>query len=109
MKRITIPLLNNPVFFYSGKNEWLKYKKDCIEDNLNRNCLDDPCPEHREAGRCFAGRIWVKDLKCLPTIIHELSHLTDNVLEYRKINDTETRACVYTFLYEQAIKWSKQK
>lgn len=103
IKRFTIPLIEKNFFIYSGKDEWERFRKITIKEGADEE-LTSPCPK-KGSGRCFRGHIWVFTLKDKRILIHELSHLLDDIMLTVGSEDTEFRAYLTEWIMFKVLEW----
>ena len=102
MKRYTIPLICKTFTVYSGDEEWQKFRAITIKEGADEP-EKEKCPP-KGSGRCFAGYVWVHDLKDKKILIHELSHLIDDVMLTIGSHDTEFRAYITEWIFYTCLK-----
>lgn len=72
--------------------------------------VETPAMSKQIQGRTYGGIVWVRNFECIPFLVHEVIHATDNWMEDIGIsNDTEVRAYVVQQLIETIIKAVSKK
>lgn len=95
MKEISIDIFSATVYLYIGKKEALQYIKSSKKLGYKPNASG--------LGEVAGFLIWVKNLKDISVIVHEISHLVDNILDYYSVNDREMKAFLSEYLYRRII------
>jgi len=91
-------LICSTVFVYFGDEGYKKYSTFLKNDGAS--CLD--CDEID--GNTYEFRCWVMEELDLPTLVHELNHLTDNVCIDRGISTDEGRAYVQGYIFGEVMR-----
>ena len=107
IKRFTIPLIDMNFFIYSGEDEWQRFKQITIKEGADEE-LTSPCPK-KGSGRCFREHVWVFDIKNKKILIHELSHLLDDIMLTIGSKDTEFRAYLTEWVMFKVLEWRKKE
>lgn len=109
MIRFKIPLFNVMVVLYVGDEEYAKFVKSTNEDN--KKILNDPYePIDSETRGNTAGSVfWVKTLDLndpdeLGTLVHEITHVAENITRYLGIEDSETQAYIAGYIMAKIAK-----
>ena len=105
MKKFIIPLVDKVFYIYFGEDEWEKFKTITIKEGVDKKMKNADCPTEN-SGRAYGSWIWVYELKDSLTLIHELSHFIDSLMETVKSNDTEFRAYLTGWIIDTVLKWS---
>ena len=105
MKVFHIPLVSKILYIYSGPDEWEKFKKITIKEGVDIKMKSAACPVGG-SGRTYGSWIWVYALKDRPTLIHELSHFIDSLMETLGTNSSEFRAYLTEWIMDTVLKWS---
>ena len=107
MKTFYVPLVVATFRIFSGKSEWEKFRRAAIKTGANKDYADTPCPG-KGAGRAYGGAIWVESLSDEGTLIHELSHFIDDLMEFLKSDDSEFRAYCTEWVFVNVLEWAKE-
>lgn len=106
MKRFTIPLINKYVILYEGPDEWPTFVTTTIRWGVSDNYKDADCPGKNE-GRSWGSWIWVYNKHDRATVIHELSHTIDRIMEDLRTDDTEFRAHITEWITEKVLNYTE--
>ena len=106
MRIIKIPVISREVRLFYGMKEYPAYQKAMVSMGDNEEDVKKIKGEDY-FGHCYAEVLWVKNKDDIPTLIHELSHLIDNILSALNIRDGETRAYLLEWLIVEIIGGQK--
>jgi len=106
MKRFKVPLVNIALVIYSGEDEWERFKTQTIKKGAAES-LKTKCPSG--GGRAWGSWLWVYNIHDSNTLYHELSHFIDDTMDDLHSKDTEFRAYITGYVYENVIKWVNSK
>ena len=59
----------------------------------------------KDSGRAYGGWLWIDNGKDRNTVIHELSHLIDDIMVLVHTDDTEFRAYLTGWIMDNVLKW----
>ena len=104
MKSLLIPLVDVRVTVYRGEAEWPRFVSVAKEHGA---IIDDEPPEG-DTGRSLEGWVWISDTAGRGTLIHELSHLIDNLMNLLVSQDTEFRAYLTEWTFERFLTWFEE-
>ena len=107
MRTYHIPLVGKVFSVYCGSEEWARCKRAAIKAGAFKEVLDKTNPETC-AGRAFGGWIWVRDISDRSTLIHELSHLLDDLMESLNSTDSEFRAYCTEWVIDKVLTWTEE-
>ena len=64
------------------------------------------CPDDEEAGRCLRNSIWVADKSNPSGVLHELSHVVDELVEwFNAEKEDEFRAYLTEYIFFNILKY----
>ena len=84
MRVISLGLGDWKIKVYNSCSEWKRYKK--LHDDTTGQVLPDEPEESRNGTACLNG-FWVRDIKDIVTIAHELIHTLSIIHEHIGIKD----------------------
>ena len=107
IKKFILPLFEIEFAFYIGEKERKKFLKIASKK-------DTPEREefmHSEAEGITNGTyMFIKDINCLGSVVHELHHVAHNITDFLGIHDEETEAYVQQYMMGQYLHiWQDQK
>lgn len=97
MKRFTVPLIGMHVDIYVG------VERDAWRAAIEAAGCKEISPDQTD-GETYDSMVWVQELR-RPLVLHELSHVVDNLMEYVGSDDIEFRAYIWGWLGEEVLKW----
>ena len=106
MKTFCIPLISKTFSVYHGEEDWGRFNRASIKAGAYKESLDAPCPE-KGSGRAFGGWVWVRSISDTAALIHELSHVLDNLMEQLRSSDSEFRAYCTEWVIDTVLEWAK--
>ena len=108
MKTFRVPLVENIFHIYCGEDGWEQFKRASIKTGAHGESLDAPCPG-KNTGRSFGSRIWVWSLSNQGTLIHELSHFIDDLMDFLHSTDSEFRAYCTGWVIDTVLTWARKQ
>ncbi|HUV12050.1 MAG TPA: hypothetical protein VMY18_00335 [Acidobacteriota bacterium] len=106
MKTFYIPLINQAVRVYCGKNDFGRFKQDTLNAGADEESLKEDLMGEG-SGRSFKSGVWVWDASDTAILIHELSHFLDSLMEVLGSSDTEFRAYCTEWVIDTVLTWAK--
>lgn len=107
MKTFHIPLVDRMLCIYNGKDDWDSFMRAALKTGAQGASFDAECPG-KGAGRSFGYRVWVWDISNRASLIHELSHFLDWLLDSLCSTDTEFRAYCTAWVIETVLAWREK-
>ena len=102
MKKFRIPLIDQELHLYIGPKDWEKFKHDVGKQGVDIE-KDMKCP-NVNSGKAWGGWLWVYGLNDVKTLIHELSHFIDDLMNTLGTDDGEFRAYITGWVTERVLK-----
>lgn len=106
MRKIKLPIVGRELRIYYGAKEFEDYKKACIALGLSKEDAQQLNPNHF-SGHCVSDVLWVKDPKDMIVIIHEMTHLIDNLIENIGLEGVEIKAYLTEWLMVEILGGQK--
>ncbi len=98
--KIVIPVFRITCSIFVGEHKGNAYKQ-----HIKRvEGVDIPNNTKDHDGLCYGAVVWIRDSGDIETILHELSHLCDHVVEALGINDAETHAYIQGYIGGEFFK-----